>query len=281
MIGPKPSRVQLTGWISAIVFSLVGTVAFAAAERVISFAPHATELAYAAGLGDSLIAASDYSDYPPEANRLERVASWQGINLERVLALKPDLILAWRGGNPQKVLDQLSGFGIPIVYTDADTIDGIAADLSQLAPYSPHPEEAQQAAQKLLEQKAALEKRYKKADAPPINVFLQFSNQPLFTASGKTLQSEVVSLCGGKNVFADSPAPWPQVSREQVLARRPEAILIAGDGSQEENVRAFWRGQLEVPIISVPEDWFNRSGPRIMLAAEAVCQKLSQISSGS
>lgn len=185
------------------------------------------------------------------------------------------------GRQSAKVLDQLSGFGIPIVYTDADSVEGIADSLSRLAAYSPRPEEAHKAAQALLNQKAELEKRYKKTNAAPIRIFLQFSHQPLFTASEKALQSEVVSLCGGKNVFADSPAPWPQVSREQVLARQPQVILIAGDSAQENNVRAFWRGQLEVPVISVPEDWFNRSGPRIMLAADVVCQKLSQISSGS
>ncbi|MDW6156830.1 ABC transporter substrate-binding protein, partial [Klebsiella pneumoniae] len=91
-----------------------------------SLAPNATELAYAAGMGEVLVAASAYSDYPPQAAKLEQVASWQGINLERVLALKPDLILAWRGGNPQRVLDQIAAFGIPIFYADADNLGGIA-----------------------------------------------------------------------------------------------------------------------------------------------------------
>ena len=126
-----------------------------AAQRVISLAPNATELAYAAGMGDVLVAASAYSDYPPQAAKLEQVASWQGINLERVLALKPDLILAWRGGNPQRVLDQLAAFGIPIFYADADTLEGIAGLLDKLAQYSPHPEQAHQAAEGLRRQFAA------------------------------------------------------------------------------------------------------------------------------
>ncbi|WP_140919592.1 vitamin B12 ABC transporter substrate-binding protein BtuF [Limnobaculum xujianqingii] len=247
-------------------------------QRVISLAPHTTELAYAAGMSEVLIAASDHSDYPPEASKLEKVASWQGINLERVLALKPDLILAWRGGNPQKVLDQLSGFGISLFYSDPQTIQEIADNLNQLASYSPKPAVAHQAAAKLLTDKQALEQRYQRK-GEPVRVFLQFSNQPLFTASGKTLQSEVISLCGGKNIFADSPVPWPQVSREQVLTRKPQLIVIAGEQEKIKNVQAFWRGQLDIPVVTVPEDWFNRSGPRIIQAAEVICQKMSEISS--
>ncbi|MBR8636338.1 hypothetical protein JMJ73_09780, partial [Campylobacter jejuni] len=91
------------------------------------------ELAYAAGMGEVLVAAIAYSDYPPQAARLEQVASWQGINLERVLALKPDLILAWRGCNPQRVLDQLAAFGIPIFYADSDNLEGISGLLDKLA----------------------------------------------------------------------------------------------------------------------------------------------------
>lgn len=264
--------------LTAVSLSMGSHQAEASSQRVISLAPHTTELAYAAGMGDVLIAASDYSDYPPETNKLEKVASWQGINLERVLALKPDLILAWRGGNPQKVLDQLSGFGISLFYSDPQTIQEIADNLNQLAAYSPKPEIARQAAAKLLADKQALEQRYQRK-GEPVRVFLQFSHQPLFTASGKTLQSEVISLCGGKNIFADSPVPWPQVSREQVLTRKPQLIVIAGEQEKIKNVQTFWRGQLDIPVVTVPEDWFNRSGPRIIQAAEVICQKMSEISS--
>ncbi|WP_246201468.1 vitamin B12 ABC transporter substrate-binding protein BtuF [Budvicia diplopodorum] len=253
----------------------------ASAERVISLSPHLTELAYAAGMGDRLIAASDYSDYPEQAKKLERVASWQGINLERILALKPDLVLSWRGGNPQKSLDQIANFGINVFYSEPDSIQAIADSLNQLAQYSPHPEIAHAAAANMLEKSQALKLKYQHPEKSPVRVFLQFSTQPLFSGSDKTIQNEVVSLCGGSNIFADSQVPWPQVSREQVLTRKPQVIIISGDDEQVKNVKTFWRGQLDIPIITVPADWFNRSGPRIMLAAEVICEKLSKISSTS
>jgi vitamin B12 transport system substrate-binding protein len=258
-------------WLLALCLVLPAS----AAQRVISLAPNTTELAYAAGMGETLVAASAYSDYPPAAKKLEQVASWQGMNLERILALKPDLILAWRGGNPQRLLDQLASFGIPIFYADAQNIDDIAKSLDALAQYSPHPEQAHQAAESIRQQMAALKAQY--AHNQPRRVLLQFGTQPLFTASAATLQSQVLALCGAENIFADSRMPWPQISREQVLARQPQTIVITGGAQQIASVKAFWAPQLAVPVIALNEDWFNRAGPRIMLAAQELCSQLAEI----
>jgi vitamin B12 transport system substrate-binding protein len=261
----------------AVIMSLPGlfTSYALAAERVISLSPGTTELAYAAGLGNKLVAVSTYSDYPEAAKKLEHVASWQGVNIERILALKPDLILAWRGGNPQRTLDQLASFGIPIFYSDPVNIDQIASELDKLAQYSPYPEQAHQAAEQLRQKVTELRRR--NARNQPLRTFLQFGTQPLFTSSRHTLQSEIVSLCGGENIFAGSRVPWPQVSREQVMIRQPQVIVVSGDKSQAENVKAFWRPQLAAPVITLNEDWFNRAGPRILLAAEQLCQQMSDL----
>ncbi len=255
---------------------LLSLSVFAAPPRIISLAPHATELAYAAGMGEQLIAVSSYSDYPPEAQKLEQVASWQGMNVERILALKPDIVLAWRSGNPQRPLDQLANFGITIVYVDANTIDEVANNIEMLGQYSAYPDQAIQNAEQLRQQLAALKKKYSQPTHRP--VFIQFGSQPIFTTSGETLQNQIVSLCGAKNVFADSKAPWPQVSREQVLLRKPQAIIVPGDEKSVDAVKKFWGTQLDVPIIAVNENWFNRSGPRILLAAEALCKQLEPVS---
>ncbi|MGC6388204.1 vitamin B12 ABC transporter substrate-binding protein BtuF [Ewingella sp. S1.OA.A_B6] len=245
------------------------------AQRVVSLAPNLTELAYAAGLGNRLVGVSAYSDFPPQAKQLQQVASWQGVNVERVLALKPDLVLAWRGGNPQRPLDQIASLGIPVLYLDPQSIEQVALALDQLAAYSPTPHMAQQAAEQIRQQRDRLKKRYNRSH--PLPVFIQFGTQPLFTASAKTLQSEIVSLCGAENIFADSRAPWPQVSREQVLARQPQAIVISGGKQQQESVISFWQPALKVPVVTVDADWFSRAGPRIMLAAEQLCTQLQPL----
>ncbi|GKW05330.1 cobalamin-binding protein [Pectobacterium carotovorum subsp. carotovorum] len=261
-------------WLTGL---LLCTAAYAIPQRVISLAPHATEMAYAAGMGEQLIAVSAWSDYPPEAEKLEQVASWQGINLERILALKPDLILAWREGNPQRPLEQLANFSIPIVYLDAKTLDDIPASLRQLATYSRHPEQAERAATNFQQEIGKLQHAGKTHNAAPLRVFIQFGTQPLFTSSKATLQSQIVSLCGAENVFSDSPVPWPQVSREQVLRREPQAIIVGGAPERIASVQAFWQPQLAVPVITVNEDWFSRSGPRLLLAAQQICSQLAEL----
>ncbi|MDA5494006.1 vitamin B12 ABC transporter substrate-binding protein BtuF [Yersinia intermedia] len=277
-------RVSISSLSRATIILLLGLFSLAlyaplavAVERIISLSPSTTELAYAAGLGDKLVAVSAYSDYPEAAKKLEQVASWQGVNVERILALKPDLILAWRGGNPQRPLDQLAAFGIPIFYSDPVNMDQIAGDLDKLAQYSSHPEQARQAAAQLRQKVTEL--RRHNARNPPLRTFLQFGTQPLFTSSGHTLQSEVISLCGGENIFAGSRVPWPQVSREQVMTRQPQVIVVSGDQPQADNVKAFWQPQLAIPVITLNEDWFNRSGPRILLAAEQLCQQMATLQS--
>ncbi|QHQ19117.1 vitamin B12 ABC transporter substrate-binding protein BtuF [Pectobacterium brasiliense] len=266
--------VRLLCWLTGL---LLCTAAYAIPQRVISLAPHATEMAYASGMGEQLIAVSAWSDYPPEAKKLEQVASWQGINLERILALKPDLILAWREGNPQRPLEQLANFSIPIVYLDAKTLDDIPASLRQLATYSRHPEQAERAATDFQQEIGELRHAGKAPNAVPLRVFIQFGTQPLFTSSQATLQSQIVSLCGAENVFSDSPVPWPQVSREQVLRRQPQVIIVGGTPDRIASVQAFWQPQLAVPVITVNEDWFSRSGPRLRLAARQICSQLAEL----
>lgn len=245
------------------------------AERVISLAPNLTELAFAAGLGDELVGVSAYSDYPPQAKKIEQVASWQGINVERILTLKPDLVLAWRGGNPQRPLDQLTSLGVNVIYLDPESVSQVADAIDRLAEYSNAPQTGHTAAQKIRQQLSQLSARH--SQKPPLPVFIQFSTQPLFTSSGRTLQSQIVSLCGATNIFSDSPAPWPQVSREQVLSRQPQAIIFPGTAQQQSEMATFWGNQLSVPMLAVNGDWFNRAGPRIMLAAQQLCAEIDAL----
>ena len=222
-----------------------------AAPRVITLSPANTELAFAAG-----------------------IATWQGMNVERIVALKPDLVLAWRGGNAERQVNQLSSLGIKVQWIDATSIEQVAQALRDLAPWSPAPEKAQQAAQQMLADYAALKATY--GAQPKKRVFLQFGQQPLFTTSKGSLQHQVLELCGGENIFAASRVPWPQVSREQVLARQPQAIVVAGSAADIPKTEQYWKSQLKIPVIALKSDWFERASPRIILAAKQLCSALSQ-----
>lgn len=244
-----------------------------AAPRVITLSPANTELAFAAGI--TPVGVSSFSDYPPQAAQIEHVASWQGINLERIVALKPDVVLAWRGGNAERQVNQLASLGIQVLWVDTRRIEQIADMLRQLAAWSPEPQKAHLAAQSLLQDYDALKTRY--AQTHKKRVFLQFGTNPLFTSNNDSIQNEVLRLCGGENVFADSRVPWPQISREQVLARHPQVIVTAGDSNDAAHVKQFWGDQLTIPVIVLNTDWFERASPRIILAAKQLCSALAQV----
>ena len=229
-----------------------------AAPRVVSLSPSNTELAFAAGI--TPVGVSSYSDYPPQAKNIEEVSTWQGMNLERIVALKPDLVIAWRGGNAERQVNQLASLGIKIMWVDAVTIEQ---------------EKARRAAQTLLDEYAALKSQY--ADKPKKRVFLQFGANPLFTSGKGSIQHQVLEVCGGENIFAGSRVPWPQVSREQVLARHPQAIVVTGDAGEIPKIEQYWQNQLKIPVIPLNGDWFERASPRIILAAKQLCNALSQI----
>lgn len=165
-----------------------------AAPRVISLSPANTELAFAAGI--TPVGVSSYSDYPPQAQRIEQISTWQGMNLERIVALKPDLVLAWRGGNAERQVNQLSSLGIKVMWIDAVTIEQIADTLQTLADFSPHPEMAKHAAQTLLDDYSQLKSQY--AGKTKKRVFLQFGINPPFTSGKGSIQNEVIELCGEK-----------------------------------------------------------------------------------
>lgn len=244
-----------------------------AAPRVITLSPANTELAFAAGI--TPVGVSSHSDYPPEAASIEQVATWQGMNLERIIALKPDVVLAWRDGNAERQVNQLTRFGIKVLWIDVSTVEQVAEALRQLAPFSPRPEQAQHAAQTLLKEYVDLKNQY--GQRPKKRVFMQFGDRPLFTSGSGTLQNQIVELCGGENIFAASRVPWPQVSREQVLAREPQAIVMAGDADETAKTEAFWNNQLKIQVIPLNSDWFERATPRIILAAKQLCTALAQV----
>ncbi|MEX3026685.1 vitamin B12 ABC transporter substrate-binding protein BtuF [Proteus sp. STS61-E] len=265
------------GLLLCSLFWLSFAIAITPADRVITLSPSATEMAYAAGMGDNIVGVSAYSDYPEAAKSIEQVANWQGINIERILLLKPNLVIAWQGGNPQRPLDQLKALGIPIIYSDPQSIEEIADDLVTLSSYSHHSDIAIKNAQQLRQQYQVLQQQYAStiSNHSKKKVFIQFGMQPLFTTSNSTLQSHITELCGGENIFANSPVAWPQVSREQVLTKQPDLIIFSGKADQIPTVRAFWQPQLTVPIIAIDEDSFSRPAPRIINATQQICEAIA------
>ncbi|MCQ1058927.1 vitamin B12 ABC transporter substrate-binding protein BtuF [Photobacterium sp. DNB23_23_1] len=265
------------------VFCLLLIPAFLTAAQpvktIISLSPHTTEMAYAAGLGDKLIAASDYSDYPEAARSLERVANYRGIKMERIVTLQPDLILAWKGGNPTREMTRLEQLGFKVFYSDPKSLEDIASTLEQLGQYADSPKQAQLNANDFRQRLNTLRLAYQKKNT--VSYFYQLSNNPMITIAGDNWPSQVFAVCGGSNIFANSAAAYPQISTEQVIVRQPEVIFGTSHAAADPSVWDNWRQQLPAVekqhIFTVTSDWLNRPTPRTIMAAEEICQYLDQV----
>lgn len=253
--------------------------AFADPFKVISLSPHTTELAYEAGLGEYLIAVSEHSDYPPEAQKLEQVANFKGINIERVIALQPDLVLAWKGGNPDKELAKIARFGIEIFYSNPHSLEDTADNIEKLGLFSKKPELAASRAAKLRQTLKSIRQAYQHKSKVPY--FYQVDSHPLMTNNDQHWPQPLFSLCGGLNIFADSKAPYPQISMEQVVTKQPQAIFFS---SVREHPSYPWNAwQEHIPalknnaIFTISADWLNRPTPRAIRAVEQICAALDRV----
>jgi vitamin B12 transport system substrate-binding protein len=250
----------------------------AAIERIITLSPHATELAFAAGLGNKVIAVTEYSDYPEETKKLERVANYQGIKLEKILALRPDLVITWPDGNPARELEKLKSMGVNTIPSNIRSIDDIAVGIEQLSQYADDPSIGLNNAKNFRRALAQLKSRYN--NVAKVRYFYQLSEKPIITLAKDSWPSEVFSLCGGENIFAHSPSPYPQVGIEQVLIAKPDVIFTSQHAIKNGNMWNRWK---DIPAInhghvwSLNSDWINRPTPRTLNAIKEVCQHFDSV----
>lgn len=248
-------------------------------KRIISLAPHATELAFAAGLGDKLVGVTDYSDYPEQAKSIEKVANYQGVKLERIMALKPDLIIAWPKGNPAKEIAKLKQLGFKFFDSQVNTLDDIATNIEALSQYADDPQQGRQAAKEFRDRLTKLKSQY--SQAAPVRYFYQLSEKPIITLAQDSWPSEVFQFCGGENIFEHSATPYPQVGIEQVLVAQPDVIFTSEHALANGNMWLRWKDQIPAVqqghVWSLNSDWINRSTPRTLNAIEQVCNYFDQV----
>jgi iron complex transport system substrate-binding protein len=245
------------------------------AHRIISLAPDATELLFAAGAGDDVVGVSDYSDYPPAAAKLPSVGSSSALDIERIVTLKPDLVIAWSSGNSASQLARLRALGIPVFESEPRQLAAIGSSLQRLGQLAGVPDKGSAAAQAFNARLALLTATYQQR--PPVRVFYQIWQKPLMTLNGKHMVSSVIRLCGGENVFGQLPQLAPTVSTEAVLSANPEVIFSADGGNAPDT---GWRRFPKLAAVAgnnlftLTPNWMSRPGPRILDGAAELCQKL-------
>ena len=249
------------------------------ARRVISMAPHVTELLFAAGGGSRIVGAMNFSDYPEAAKRIPLVGSSNQIDMERAVALKPDLLIVWQSGNTARQIEQLRKLGVPVFYSEPRTLDDVATSLTRLGQLLGTEATAQQAAATYRAQVAALATRY--GMQPKVRVFYQVWDKPLYTLSGTHVVSDAIRLCGGENIFANLKVKAPAVSIEAVLQQDPEAIIGDEQHGPDDAGTTIWRPFTSMTavargnVFTLSADMLTRASPRITEGVGQLCSQLA------
>ncbi|MEA3195500.1 MAG: iron complex transport system substrate-binding protein [Betaproteobacteria bacterium] len=247
------------------------------AVRIVSFAPHITELLFAIGAGERIVGVVRHSDYPEAAKRIPVIGDNTAADLERIVAARPDLIVAWLHAGSMKQLERLRATGIPVYYSNPRTLEAIAREGEKLAALSGTSESAHAWIAQFRARRERLVSLY--AGRAKVTVFYQMWGRPLYTLNREHFVSDLLAACGASNVFGSLPVVAPVVNVEAVLAANPRAIVGALPLAE---LRAQWDRWREIDavrlnnIFSVDADLTHRSGPRAIDAAEILCQKIDE-----
>ena len=257
--------------------------------RIVSLTPGATEMLFAAGAGAQLIATVQYSSEPAAARAVPRIGDVAAIDLERLVALRPQVVIAWpAGGNPAQRA-KIAALGIPLYQQQVARLSDLPGSLRRLGVLAGTAAVAESAATALEARLAALERTYGAATAvgPRPTVLLQVWNRPIYTVGGRHLMSDALELCGARNLFADLTEPGPIVDTEAVIARNPDIILAAAPRGVGAAGVADWQRFPSLAavrhhrVVAFENQALSRLGPSVLDATEELCRTIARVSRGS
>lgn len=247
-------------------------------ERIVSLAPNLTEIVYAVGAGPRLVGNTTYCDYPREANQVTKVGDTLHPSVERILALRPQLILVSTASQLETFARQLDEQQIAVYVTDPRDLDGVLRSIVSVGDLLGQRAEAERVAGQLRERAARVEEATRSRQ--PVSVFYQLSAEPLYTAGHDSYITDLVRRAGGRSVTADVPGAWPRYSDEAALSSRPEAIVMATGGSMGEANADIAAALKNSPaarsgrIIKINGDYLSRPGPRLVDGLEQMARSL-------
>ncbi|WP_200810630.1 cobalamin-binding protein [Oceanospirillum multiglobuliferum] len=250
------------------------------AQRIVSLAPSTTELLFSAGAGKQVVGVVSYSNFPEEAQRITSVGSYNQVDLESVLALNPDLVVAWYSGNSPAAIEQLKRLGMPVYLTETRYLEQLPVTVRKLGLLTGHADSAEKIAEQLHQGLVTLKQQY--SQQRPVRVFYQVWDEPLITINQENLISQVIELCGGQNVFADLNSIAPRISVEAVLQANPDVIIASGMEEQRPEWLDAWQYWPSLNAVKqqqlhfIPPDLIQRQTPRVLQGAILMCQQLAQ-----
>nr|WP_026279031.1 cobalamin-binding protein [Thioalkalivibrio sp. ARh3] len=250
------------------------------AERIVSLAPHITEVLFAVGAGDKLVGVTQHSDFPPDAEEIPRVGGYSRIDLERVVEMDPDLVVAWRSGNSSSQIERLRDLGLNVYVSEPRSFEGVASSMRRMAQLAGTDERGEAAIQAFLDEIETLRLDY--ADRDPVPLFYQVWEQPLMTVNDDHLIGEAIRLCGGKNVFGHLDRLVPRMDREAVIEADPEVIIGGGMGEDRPDWVIAWEQWEDMTAVQrdnlffIPPSLLQRHTPRIAEGTRLMCEELER-----
>ncbi|HVI56660.1 MAG TPA: cobalamin-binding protein [Luteibacter sp.] len=249
----------------------------APARRIVSLAPNITDALFAAGAGAYVVGTSRFSDHPAEAKKVAIVGDATMIDLERIVGLKPDIIVVWRSGTPAAQVEKLSRLGIPIFYSETTRLADVAPATRRFGVLAGTQDQAERNAAAFDAALARLRDSY--AGKTRLKVFYQIWDRPLMTIGHAQIIDDALDLCGGDNIFGDLAQAAPTVTREAVLARNPD-VIVGGDGGHD--ALAGWRrsGFLSAVkhdnVIAIDAPTLALPSPSILGSVDRLCHALDE-----
>jgi len=250
------------------------------AKRIVALAPHIVENIYSAGAGHTIVGAVDYCDYPKAALSIERVGAINSVSLEKIIALKPDLVIVWTTGNGAKVLNQLTRLGLPVYASDPKNFTEIAQSIRDFGRLTGHLHTANAAADKLDKHVDQLKKQY--ADKSKVSVFYQVWSKPLLSLNDKQAIGDVIALCGGTNIFGQAKATVPKVSVESVISLNPDVMIATRKPKDTRYVLDIWKKHPNITAVKqkhfyyIHPDIISRHSARLIQGATQMCEHIDQ-----
>lgn len=250
------------------------------AQRIISLAPSLTELLFSLGAGEQIVGVMDYSDFPPQAASLPVVGRYDMLDMERIISLQPDLIVAWRSGNPRGALQRLEELGFSVYIAEPDSLDSIASHLQRLGQLTGKATEAESLSQEFRQQLDALRQQHQ--DDEDITVFYQVWHAPIISVGGTELINDMITMCGGTNIFAELPT-GPKVNLEDILARNPQVIIASGSTAEAPDWLQNWHAWSDLDAVRgnhlyfIPPDLVQRHSLRALQGTRQMCQYIDQV----
>ena len=255
------------------------------AQRIVSLAPSLTELIYSAGAGENLVGVVEHSDFPAAAKALPIVGRFDLLDIERILELDPDLVVAWQTGNPRSSVHQLRQLGLTVYVAEPKSLAAIPSHIERLAVLAGKELNDLKVIYDFRQKLETLDSKYRHQST--VTIFYQVWDRPLITAGGNELINDIIRLCGGRNVFANIRRVAPKVSREAVLKRNPEVIIASGMDIERPEWLDEWlrwpslKAVANKNLFFVPPDLLQRHTPRALLGAAQICDQLDQARSNS